>query len=233
VRNGSDLPPTTQGRRPDPEAGLTFGYLGTAAFPVDYLRAVLEGWRMARQVDPVLARSRLAFRGHFGWQSADMADGRRALLARFAPDGVVFGGPVARVDVAATYAEWDALVFLISGGRYMTSGKIYEYMSTGLPIMSAHDGDHGALEVLRGYPPWIPPPAKIAADLLSESFVAFARTVLSATEKQREAALVHASPCQRRGQLAPAVRDLVDCMGEPPPLADRHQGDLTRASSPT
>jgi glycosyltransferase involved in cell wall biosynthesis len=233
VRNGSDLPPAMQVRRPDPKVGLTFGYLGTAVFPIPSLWNVLESWRLARTSDPVLARSRLVFRGHFGWQSADMADARRALLGRFASDGVVFGGPVARADVAATYAEWDALLFLITGGRYMTSGKVYEYMSTGLPIMSVHEADHGALEVLDGYPLWTPPPVEMTADLLAESFVDTARTVLSATEAQREAALVHASPYQREAQMVLAVRDLVQSLGDPPRLADRDQGIATKASIPT
>jgi glycosyltransferase involved in cell wall biosynthesis len=210
VRNGSDLHPAPRVGRPDPAAGLTFGYLGTAIFSVPYLRAVLEGWRTARQLDAVLARSRLEFRGYFGWQSADMADGRRGLLARFAPDGVVFGGPVARAEATATYAGWDALLLLLTGGRYTTSGKVYEYMSTGLPIMSAHEVDHGALDVLDGYPLWTPPPAEMTAERLAESFVTTARTVLSASEEQRAAALAHAARYERRAQMAPAVRDLVD-----------------------
>jgi glycosyltransferase involved in cell wall biosynthesis len=210
VRNGSDLPPAPHVGRPDPAAGLTFGYLGTAIFSVPYLRAVLEGWRTARQVDPVLARSRLEFRGYFGWQSADMADGRRALLARFAQDGVIFGGPVARAEAAAIYAGWDALLLLLTGGRYTTSGKVYEYMSTGLPIMSAHGTDHGAFEVLDGYPLWSPPPRDMTAELLADSFVATAEMVLSARDEQRAAALAHGARYERRAQMAPAVRDLVD-----------------------
>jgi hypothetical protein len=219
-------------RRPDPEAGLAFGYLGTAAFPIHYLWNLLEGWRLARLSDAVLARSRLVFRGHFGWQSADMVDSRRALLGKFAREGVVFGGPVARADVAATYAGWDALLFLITGGRYMTSGKVFEYMATGLPIMSVHEPDHGALEVLRGYPMWTPPPAKIAADRLAGSFVATARIVLSTTEEQREAALVHASPYERKAQMAPAIRDLIESLDDPLRLVDRDQGDSPRKSVP-
>jgi glycosyltransferase involved in cell wall biosynthesis len=233
VPNGSDLPPVMQLRRPDPVAGLAFGYLGTAAFPIHYLWNLLEGWRLARLDDPVLARSRLVFRGHFGWQSADMADSRRGLLGKFASEGVRFGGPVGRVDVAATYAEWDALLFLITGGRYMTSGKVYEYMATGLPIMSIHEPDHGALEVLREYPLWTPPPAQMTADLLAESFVATARCVLAATEDQRRAALVHATPFQRRAQMAPAVRDLVASLDDPQPPADGESGVSTKASIST
>jgi hypothetical protein len=139
-----------------------------------------------------------------------MADGRRALLARFAPDGVLFGGPVARAEAAATFAGYDALLLLLTGGRYTTSGKVYEYMSTGLPIMSAHEAEHGALEVLDGYPLWTPPPSDMTAELLADSFVATAEMVLSATDEQRAAARAHGARYERRAQMAPAVRDLVD-----------------------
>jgi hypothetical protein len=99
--------------------------------------------------------------------------------------------------------------------------------------MSVHERDHGALDMLRSYPLWTPPPEKMTADLLAESFVATARTVLSATEVQREAALVHASPYQRRVQMAPAVRDLVESLGDPRALADRDEGNATKASVQT
>jgi glycosyltransferase involved in cell wall biosynthesis len=217
VRNGSDLVPISQIRRPDPAAGLTFGYLGTAVFPVPYLEAVLQGWRLARSRDPVLARSQLVFRGHFGWQSADLADARRGLLARFRPHDVILGGPIARSDIAATYASWDALLFLITGGRYMTSGKVYEYVATGLPIMSAHQADHGALDVLSGYPLWTPPPAEMTADQLAESFVTTAHTVLSADEQRRAAARAFGARYQRRIHMSPAVRELVASLGQAVP----------------
>ncbi|MGH8774638.1 MAG: glycosyl transferase [Jiangellaceae bacterium] len=214
VRNGSDFAPALQARRPDQAKGLTFGYLGTAAFPIHYLWNLLEGWRLARARDPVLARSQMVFRGHFGWQSADMADSRRALLGKASADGVVFGGPVARTAVGATYADWDALIFLITGGRYMTSGKIYEYLATGLPIMSVHEPEHGASEVLEGYPLWTPPPASMTADLLADSFVVTAQTVLAATEEQRAAALVHAAPYDRNALMRPAVAELIASLGD-------------------
>jgi glycosyltransferase involved in cell wall biosynthesis len=212
VPNGSDLVPITDIRRPDPAAGLTFGYLGTANFPVPYLKAVLEGWRLARTRDSLLARSRLVFRGHFGLQAANVADGRRGQLAKYRPHDVIFDGSVARVDVAQTYASWDALLFLIIGGKYATSGKVYEYIATGLPIMSAHQADHGASAVLDGYPLWIPPPTEMVAEQLAESFRATVRTVLSATEQQRRAALAFGARYERRAQMAEAIQDLVESL---------------------
>jgi hypothetical protein len=143
-----------------------------------------------------------------------MTDSRRAVIGRAAEDSVVFRGPVARSAVPETYAEWDALVFLITGGRYMTSGKVFEYVSTGLPIMSVHEPEHGAEQVLSGYPLWVPPPAKITANLIAESFIKTAHMALTATDDQRSAALAHAQRYQRRPLAIGAVRELVESLGE-------------------
>src|ERR1700754_1227794 len=60
VRNGYDeasIPAST--RSPDPEKGLVFGHLGVVTSPPRILRAVLDAWRIARERDPVVARSSL------------------------------------------------------------------------------------------------------------------------------------------------------------------------------
>jgi glycosyltransferase involved in cell wall biosynthesis len=138
-------------------------------------------------------------------------------------------GPVARADAAAIYAGWDALLLLFTGGRDTTSGKIYEYMSTGLPIMSAHEAEHGALDLLDGYPLWTPPPREMTAELLVDSFVATAETVLSATDEHRAAALAHGARYERRARMAHAVRDLVDSIAG----ARADQAERRSGASPT
>lgn len=209
VRNGFDAdsaPDRT--RRPDPETGLVFGYLGTANFPRSQLTAVLDAWRLARERDPLMARARFEFRGHIG-SGARRGAGRHAELLRDAEaDGVSYGGPVAKADVGATYAQWDALVFIITGGHYMTSGKVYEYMATGLPIVSAHVADHDASNVLKGHPLWTGARG-LDQEAIAEAFIEAAHLAVEATEEQHEAASAHAERYRRELLMAPAVKHLI------------------------
>ena len=52
-------------------------------------------------------------------------------------------------------------------GRYVTSGKVFEYAASALPIVSVHDPGNAASDVLRDYPLWFP-----VADLEPESIAA-------------------------------------------------------------
>jgi glycosyltransferase involved in cell wall biosynthesis len=142
ARNGFDpdsLPAPAAGRHRDD--GLVFGYLGTMNFRPAFLGAVLDAWREARRRDPLVARSRFEIRGHIGAGASREANAHTELIRQAEPDGVTFAGPVAKADVAATYGRWDALVLMLVGGRFVTSGKVYEYLATGLPVVSAHEAD--------------------------------------------------------------------------------------------
>ena len=228
VRNGFDqesLP--AHSRTPDPNTGLAFGYLGSVNFPPSQLDAVLTGWRQARAADPLLARSRFEVRGHIGAGAAREANAHMDLLKAAAPDGVSFGGPVPKAELASTYAGWDALVLMLVGGRFVTSGKVYEYMATGLPIISAHDVRHDATLVLQGHPLWT---GAIGLDpvRLGEAFVAAGRMALSATEEQRAAARARAHGFARGPQIAPAARELAALTGH----ADVPEDALTGGQRP-
>jgi hypothetical protein len=63
-------------------------------------------------------------------------------------DGVRFGGPVRKSEVAGVYGKWDVIVFIATGGRYVTSGKVYEALASGLPVISAHEVEHDASHIL-------------------------------------------------------------------------------------
>jgi hypothetical protein len=214
VENGYDpFPEPVSPRRPDAEEGLSFGFLGTSNFPADMLNPVLEGWRAARSGDPVLGRSRLVFRGHFGAGMARGATRHVAAIEARVADGVSYGGPVSTADLGKVYSAWDALLLLIPGGRYVTAGKTYEYVATALPIMSVHAADHGANSVLDGYPLWVPPPVELRAESLSQSFIMTARLALEASDEQRAAAAAYARRFERRTLLGPAVQALADSVG--------------------
>ncbi|WP_431875827.1 glycosyl transferase [Micromonospora marina] len=211
VRNGydEDSLPDISGRSPDPMAGLTFGYLGSVNFSPAFLESVLEAWRIARRDDPLLARSRFEVRGHIGAGAAREANRHMDLLKEAAVDGVSFGGPVPKAELAATYGSWDALVLMLVGGRFVTSGKVYEFMASGLPVLSAHDVDHDASNVLAGHPLWT---GAVGLDphRLAGSFVEAGRLALKATDADRAAARELARRFARPAVLAPAVRRLTE-----------------------
>jgi glycosyltransferase involved in cell wall biosynthesis len=208
VRNGYDMDSVpTEPRHCDPGAGLTFGYLGTVNFSAQQLEKVLSAWRAARQQDPLLANARFEVRGHVGAGADREANALTELIRSAAEDGVEFGGPVRKADVAATYGRWDALVLILIGGRYVTSGKVYEYIATGLPIVSVHEIAHDAVRVLNGHPLWT---GAFGFDeaRLTAAFREAARLATSASDEQREAVRHHADPFTREGLMTVAVREL-------------------------
>ena len=158
VQNGyepeilGEVPPAPDGppgRRP-----LRFGYMGTLTQHVP-VGPFLDGWRLARSADPELAAASMHVFGHLGFFPAS-ADTVRAKLPRDGEDGVHYEGSVPKAEVGRAYAGLDVLVLLLAGGRYVTSGKVYEYMAAARPIVSVHDPSSAAGGVLAGYPLWFP-----------------------------------------------------------------------------
>jgi hypothetical protein len=207
VRNGSDVAVGTDRiplRGPDVEHGLTFGYLGTITFNPARTRAICEAWVEARSRDPLLARSRLEIRGHTGAGAARGTNAHARVIHEYAEHGVLLDGPVAKGDTAAVYSSWDVLVLCLVGGRYVTSGKVYDYVSTGLPVMSVHERDHAAAEILGDYPLWVPN-ASLEVHDIADAFVRSAEMAVQATPEQREAARAYATRYERYAQIQPAV----------------------------
>jgi glycosyltransferase involved in cell wall biosynthesis len=214
VRNGFDpasVPSTN--RKPDPEAGLHFGYLGTMTFGHDLLAAVLDAWRKARAEDPVLARSTFELRGHVGAGSGRQDNAYMELLRGAADDGVTFGGSVPKAQVANVYGSWDVIVFIATGGKYVTSGKVYEAFASGMPVVSAHSIEHDASVVLADSTMWT---GAVGHDpnRLAESFRTAARMALEATDEQRAATRASAAKYARVAQIEPAVRRITSALRE-------------------
>lgn len=209
VRNGFDRdsqPPEPTAK--DPERPLVFGYVGSVNFPSADLERVLTAWRLARSRHPRVAAARLEVRGHFGAGANRGATGHASLLLQAAEDGVSMGGPVAKGDLPALYAGWDALLLILIGGRYVTSGKVYEYMATGLPIVSAHAPAHDASAVLAGYPMWTGAHG-LEEEPLAESFAAAADLAATAPIDAHRAARAHAEQYDRTALMTAAVERLV------------------------
>jgi glycosyltransferase involved in cell wall biosynthesis len=211
VRNGFDIDsvPRSVVGRDHGDNPLRFGYLGTINYQVETLRAVLDAWRDARRCEPALADATLTFRGYLGASWAREATPTAELIREARKDGVTFGGPAPKADVGEVYASWDALLLVLIGGRYVTSGKVYEYMATGLPIVSVHQQDHDASTLLTGYPLWTDAYG-LDHDRLVASLAAAARMARSATPKDKNAARDHAVRYDRRAIMNPAVARLAD-----------------------
>jgi glycosyltransferase involved in cell wall biosynthesis len=208
VRNGYDAESAPAApRTADPAAGLVFGYLGTVNFTPAHLESVLAAWRLAREREPLLAGARFEVRGHIGNGAGREANRHAELLRRAAADGVRFGGPVPKAAVASVYAGWDALVLVLVGGRCVTSGKVYEYMAAGLPIVSAHAAEHDASAVLDGHPLWTGA-AGLDPEPLAAALARAARLAVEAPAGLRAAAAAHAAGYARGALMAVAVREL-------------------------
>lgn len=230
VRNGYDedsVPART--RVPDADAGLTFGHLGVVTSPPRILKAVLDGWRIARERDPLVARSRLEIRGQIGSGATREANAHMELIrqAQARGEAVSFGGPAPKAELADIFASWDVLLLMIMGGKYMTSGKVYEYAATGLPVMSAHAVEHDATTVMTGHPLWTGA-FGFDEEALAAAYSGAAKLAVEASDEDRAAARAHAAQYARAAQLGPAVRRLIR-QAVPAPEADGSSGTPSAA----
>ncbi|MDR0366858.1 MAG: glycosyltransferase [Bifidobacteriaceae bacterium] len=211
VSNGwdPDLLRLSAAPRPPEKRPLTFGYLGTVSGKVP-IAELLEGWRLARADGLVPADAVLKVGGYIGFFNAvaDLtrdAAGRQLLSA--ADDAVEFTGAVPKTEVGAFYESLDVLVLALGAGRYVTSGKVFEYMATGKPIVSVHPPDSAASEVLDGYPLWARVSAVEPADV-AQALGEGAQMAARLTPELRDAALAHGAEYTRSRQLGPAIAEL-------------------------
>ncbi|MDR3359503.1 MAG: glycosyltransferase [Bifidobacteriaceae bacterium] len=217
VANGWD-PETLQGLddavQPAAEpagAPLTFGYLGTISAKVPIAQLV-EGWRLAKAQGalPRDARLRIAgYLGSFGGRPEPHLDPVAALLGEAAPDGVEFVGPVPKADAAGFYANLDALVLAIDAGPHVTTGKVFEYVATGKPVVSVHPPEAAASEVLEGYPLWAPADS-LAPEAIARALSRGAELASGLTPPVTAAAKAHGARFTRARQLGPAIAGLKD-----------------------
>lgn len=187
------------------DRGLVFGYIGTLTpnVPLDVL---LAGWRSARRDEPALRDAQLVLRGYIGHFGAGDTDAALAIDAA-AEVGVRFDGPVGKADIARTYRGFDALVLALGTGRYVTSGKVFEYAATGIPVVSVHDPGNAATDVMRESPAWVPARA-LSVTAVAEALSAGARLAAEQTPQQRAAAQKWGARYSRSAQLTPRIAAL-------------------------
>ena len=195
-----DVPP------PQPALGrpLRYGYLGTVT-PNVPVAEFLQGWGRAR-ASAQLQDATATFYGHLGFFPASVAQLRDRL--RDDPDlGVSYAGPVGKAEVTRVYEDLDVLLLVLAGGRYVTSGKVYEYMATGRPIVSVHDGASAAKGPLQGYPLWFP--AKdLSPDAVADALLRAGRAARELTAGEVEDARRYAADFTRDARLAPFEQEL-------------------------
>lgn len=189
--------------RPERDAGLVFGYIGTMSDQVP-IEPLVRAWRLARESGAVAESARLVIHGYVGHSGTGLAADS---LAAAATDGVTFQGPVSKSRIGEVYAGFDALVLALGTGRYVTSGKVFEYLATGIPIVSVHDAGNAATDVVKDAPGWVGTrslkPSDIAQALAETAIIAGAQTPAA-----RSAAQKWGARYARRAQLDPRIAEL-------------------------
>lgn len=203
VANGYDETP--EQRTPPESRSLVFGYIGTisAAVPIDRL---VDGWSLARERSAVLADARIELWGHLnhsGTPNQTVAN----QLDSFADNNISYLGPVPKREIGRVYARFDALLLVLGTGRYVTSGKVFEYAATGLPIASVHDPGNAATDVLRNAPAWFAAD-DLSPDAVARTLIATAEAARAQTKPQRVEASAWAAQFQRSRQLDPQIEAL-------------------------
>jgi glycosyltransferase involved in cell wall biosynthesis len=187
-----------------PGSGLVYTYVGTVNSNLP-LRLMAEAWRLARAQSAQLAGAELRVVGQFGHGDLMTSD-QASIAEEFAADGLVLAGRQPKHQIGQVYAEADVLVFVKEGSGLVTSGKIYEYVATGLPIVSVLAREHDARRVLSGYPRW--------HDAMEQSPAGLAQAMLAGLDDELNGAERYASAVSygaaksREAALGPAVRDV-------------------------
>ena len=215
VANGYDqqFAPDPQPHAPDPQRPLTFGYIGTAS-PKVPLEPFAQGWRLAReraqagQGAAALRDAVAQLWGYLGFYSTPSPALLR-LVEDYARDGLSYEGPVPKTEVKMRYGTFDVLLLILGTGLYVTSGKVFEYTASALPIVSVHDPMNAATDVLRGYPLWFPV-ADLEPESIAAALEAAATAAREADDDTRAACRAFSEKYARDLQLAPRVEALRD-----------------------
>lgn len=213
VENGFDPQPghkqSTVRRRDHP----LFGYLGTLLYERMPTVELLEAWHLAFPHGGT-STAEAIFRGKMSSSGAVSPEILRA-FAEVGPDGLRHEGPISKREVSLFYQTLDALILLLPSGKYVTGGKTSEYLATGLPIVSVHDADIAATELLRDYPLWFP-----ASDLTPEGIARALRDCAAALkdpdDDRWDAAWAYGQQFLRRTILEPVIAELRKIAGYGP-----------------
>ncbi|MCL2802867.1 MAG: glycosyl transferase [Micrococcales bacterium] len=212
VANGWDpefMPKPAPPEPPTQSKPMTFGYLGTISIMVP-VTCMVEAWRQAKAEGLLPSNARLevgGYLGYFGAARTRVEHGIAAAIKSGQDVGVEFIGPVPKGDVAAFYSRLDGLVLAIDAGRYVTTGKVFEYIATAKPIVSVHPPEAAASDVLEGYPLWAKA-AELSVPAVAQAFGQAAQMAGQLTSQQTDAARDFAWQLRRAKQLAQPIEEL-------------------------
>ena len=113
-------------------------------------------------------------------------------------------GPAPKAELPEIYRNSDVLLLAMGGAEYITSGKTYEYLATGLPIVSIHDMKSAASEILEKYPLWFPAKS-LAPEDVADALAAAAREVRNPDPAKWAEAAAGAHRFQRIEILGPHI----------------------------
>jgi hypothetical protein len=184
---------------------VRFGYIGTVSAKVP-LPEFAQGWSLAHDRSAALAGATAQIWGYLGFY-AEPNPALLDLVERHGAAGLTYAGPLSKGEVRATFETFDALLLLLGSGEYVTSGKVYEYAASALPIVSVHSAANAASDVLRDYPLWFPA-AGLDAASIADALDLAARAAREAGPEVRRACHDFALPYRRDLQLAPRVAAL-------------------------
>jgi len=89
---------------------------------------------------------------------------------------------------------------------------VFEYLATGLPIISVHDPGNAASEVLKGYPLWFPA-SDLSPDGVAAALRAGAHAAASHEPAAQAAGRAFAERYSREHQLRPRITALRAAVG--------------------
>ena len=211
VTNGYDPLPLEDLHVPSDRADhIRFTFLGTVTLSIP-MRECLDGYVRAREENVHVSTSTLEFHGYLGFYPTPNKELANE-IERVSDNGVSYCGPVPKSAVSQVYEQSDVLVLTFGGSKYITSGKVFEYMATGRPIVSVHGPDSAVRDVLADYPMWFPTRSLDTEDVAAvfieaATFVAEGR---AHAEETVTAARRHAETFERRSVLREAMADLDD-----------------------
>jgi glycosyltransferase involved in cell wall biosynthesis len=214
VANGYDpeFAPLPRATRRVPERPLRFGYIGTVSNKVP-LAHFAAGWALARR-SPVMSGATAQIWGYLGFYSTPSAP-LVQLIEEYADTGLSYAGPLAKQRVREVYETMDALLLILGSGLYVTSGKVFEYVASALPIVSVHDPRNAASDILRGYPLWFPV-ADLEPATIADALEKAAGAARDATDEVRAQCREFAARYSRDLQLTPRISALAESLGFTP-----------------